>query len=87
MKRKGIAAALSLIFCLPVSGRETVTWYVDHTFPPTHIAAGRYAGHDVTLCPCARSVSVAAAVRMSGRIAALLDGKDMTGKVVKLRQA
>jgi uncharacterized protein (TIGR02285 family) len=44
MKGRGLFAALSLIFCLPVSAKEMVTWFIDPGFPPAYIASGPYAG-------------------------------------------
>jgi uncharacterized protein (TIGR02285 family) len=45
--RRSTLAALLLVFCLPASAKETVTWYLDPTLPPAHIASGRFAGQGI----------------------------------------
>ena len=47
MRRRGTAAALSLLFCLPVAAKDTVTWFVDQSYPPAHIASGPYVGEGI----------------------------------------
>jgi uncharacterized protein (TIGR02285 family) len=43
-RRRGAWAAFLLFFCLPAAARETVTWFVDQSYPAAHIASGPYEG-------------------------------------------
>jgi uncharacterized protein (TIGR02285 family) len=47
IRRRGTLAALALIVCLPAAAKETVTWFINSSFPPAHIAAGRFAGEGI----------------------------------------
>lgn len=38
------ALALTLGLFVPASAKDTITWYLDPSFPPAHIPSGRYAG-------------------------------------------